>query len=93
MGWNFRLVGFCLDFHFLAVYGIFMDLIEASKRAGIRGVQIAEALGVAQSTVNRWLHRETPVPSRHVRRLASMLQIEPEQVLPPESVSITMKDS
>lgn len=60
-----------------------MDLIEASKRAGIRGVQIAGSLGVAQSTVNRWLHRETPVPPRHIRRFAELLQIKPDEVLPP----------
>lgn len=60
-----------------------MDLIEASRKAGIRGVQIAGNLGVAQSTVNRWLHRETPVPPKHIRRFAELLGIEPEQVLPP----------
>lgn len=66
-----------------------MDLIEASKKAGIRGVVIAGELGVAQSTVNRWLHRETPVPSKHVRRFAELLKIQPEQVLPPMTESRT----
>jgi transcriptional regulator with XRE-family HTH domain len=58
------------------------DLIEASKKAGIRGVVIAGELGVAQSTVNRWLHRETPVPPKHIRRFAELLKITTDQVLP-----------
>lgn len=76
---------------FLACGGIIlvrhrgMDLVEASRKAGIRGVVIAGELGVAQSTVNRWLHRETPVPPKHIRRFAQLLKIEPEQVLPPPS--------
>ncbi len=61
------------------------DLVEASRKAGVRGVYIAGSLGVGQATVNRWLHRETPVPPKHIRRFAELLKITPEEVLPPES--------
>lgn len=62
-----------------------MDLIEAAKIAGVRGVYIAGSLGVGQATVSRWLHRETPVPPKYIRQVAALLRITPEQVLPPES--------
>lgn len=60
-----------------------MDLIEAARKAGVRGVQIAGSLGVGQATVSRWLHREVAVPSRFVRQFAELLDIPPEDVLPP----------
>lgn len=63
-----------------------MDLIEAAKTAGVRGVQIAGTLGVGQATVSRWLHREVAVPPKYVRQFAAILRIAPEQVLPPEPV-------
>jgi transcriptional regulator with XRE-family HTH domain len=59
-----------------------MDLIEAARKAGIRGVEIAGSMGVAQSTVNRWLHRETPVPPNKLRQFAELLAIEPAVVRP-----------
>lgn len=62
-----------------------MDLVEAARKAGVRGVDIATTFRVAPSTVNRWLHRDCPVPPHHIRRFASILKIPVEAVLPLES--------
>jgi transcriptional regulator with XRE-family HTH domain len=59
-----------------------MDLIEASRKAGVRGVHIAGSLGVAHSTVNRWLHGETPVPLKHLRQFAELIGVPPSLVRP-----------
>ena len=61
-----------------------MDLQQAARDAGVRGKDIAAALGVSRPTVSEWLARKTPVPSTRVRALAAMLKIDPLDVLPPE---------
>ena len=69
----------------MRAYKIGMKLKIAAIEAGVTGTEIADKLGLAASTISRWLTGETPVPSRYVRRLAQMLKIAPEQVLPPDA--------
>lgn len=59
-----------------------MDLKETASRVGVTGADIARFFGVAKTTASRWLNRQTPVPSRHVKDFAKMLKISPEAVLP-----------
>lgn len=72
-----------LDAEFFRTYVHCMDLKQAAKRAGVPGYAIATQFRVAQSTVSRWLNRETPVPSENVREFAALLGIDPVDVLPP----------
>lgn len=89
---NIPLNGMCqraifLDVEFFRPYVRSMDLIEAAKKAGVRGNHIARNLRVGEATVSRWLHRQTPVPSRYIKPFASLLRIPVEQVLPPDEQS------
>lgn len=48
---------------------------------GLRQNEVAEALGVSEPTVSRWVNRGQDVPSRHIRPLADLLGVSPETVL------------
>jgi DNA-binding transcriptional regulator YdaS (Cro superfamily) len=47
-----------------------------------RQKDIALALGVSEPEVSMWVHRKKPVPRRHVKALAALLEV-PQKELPP----------
>ena len=59
-----------------------MDLRKVAASRGVSGRQIAAHMQVSHATVSRWLNRRVDVPPRHVRELASMLAIDPTDILP-----------
>jgi transcriptional regulator with XRE-family HTH domain len=59
--------------------------LQAAKRAqGITLAVLATEMDVTDSTVSRWLARESPIPAAKARKLARLLGIAVEDVLPPE---------
>lgn len=51
---------------------------------GVTLAALAAEMDVTDSTVSRWLAREAPIPSAKARKLARLLGIAVEDVLPPE---------
>jgi transcriptional regulator with XRE-family HTH domain len=59
-------------------------LKAAAVLRGITLKQIADEFAVSTKTGSRWLRRETQVPDVHKRRLAAMLGLTIDDLLPPK---------
>lgn len=56
---------------------------EAAKRdLGLTQVKLAALLGVGQSSVNRWISGEQPIPTERLMELAALLHFDPIDVRP-----------
>jgi transcriptional regulator with XRE-family HTH domain len=60
------------------------DLQEAKQARRVTLAALAAEMDVTDSTVSRWLAREAPIPSAKARKLARLLGVAVEDVLPPE---------
>ena len=49
-------------------------LSSARDRLGLKNIEIADALGVSEATVSRWMTGERTPLMQHLRRLADMLR-------------------
>lgn len=52
--------------------------------AGYTYATLAAELHVAASTVGQWARGECMVSPKHVRRVAFLLDVDPEVIVPPE---------
>lgn len=50
--------------------------------ADLTNKDIAEAFGEPAQKISRWLTRRTPVPDRHKAKLAAMIGVTVEDLLP-----------
>lgn len=48
---------------------------------GLRQRAVAEALGVSEPTVSKWVNRGADIPSRHIVALADLLGVAAQDVL------------
>lgn len=59
-----------------------MNLKARAIEVGIRQTDIAAECGVSDSTVSAWLAGHRDIPSRYLVRLAGLLKLPVEELLP-----------
>lgn len=59
-----------------------MTLRQAINDRGLNQNAVAAHLSVSAASVSKWVNGRAPVPSTYLRRLASLLGVEVEALLP-----------
>lgn len=57
-------------------------LVTAMRRLGLSQREVAQRVGVSESTVGKWLHRQTLPSGQFLTRLAEVLGLKSDQLIP-----------
>jgi len=61
-----------------------MSLRQVIRSSSLRQSEIAYRLGVSEASVSKWVNEKALVPTAYLRRLADMLEVTVDELVPRE---------